>query len=105
MKLYKKLSKEDKRLLILAQSPTLIQEQISAFEWVLKDPYEEPPLKSYVAGGEIPYEISHKLEMYQGRNIHDVRATTYKLRNAYKDGNEQDIKKYTDILRKFVNGI
>jgi hypothetical protein len=104
MKLYKKLPSEDRQLLVLAQSPTLLQQEIGALEWVLKDAPDKPEV-GYLDGEEIPYEISIKLSMYHGRNIHDVNKYTYLLKGAYKDENQRDIEKYIGILRKFVNGI
>ena len=104
MELYKKLSKEDRVLLLKAQSPSLLQEQIAAFEWVLKTAPEKSEI-GYMDGGEIPDEIAMRLGMYHGRNIHDVNANTYRLREAYKIGNKEDIEKYLKILRKYVNGI
>ena len=73
-------------------------------EWVLKDASNKSEV-GYLDGSEIPYEISIKLSMYHGRNIHDVNKFTYLLKDAYQRKNQTDIQKYIDILRKFVNGI
>lgn len=83
----------------------ILWEQISMLEWVLKDPYAESPTKGYLSDGEIPWEIAHKIEFYQGRNVHDVNATTYKLRNAYKKGDKESIEKHLKTLRTMINGL
>ncbi len=104
VKLYKKLSSEDRNLLQLAQAPTLLFQEISALEWVLKS--ENPLVNAeYLKGEEIPYPIAIKLALYSGRNVHDVNANTYKLREAYKKKDTNEIEKILKILRTMVNGI
>ncbi len=103
--LYKRLSPEDRGVLLIHDNVVgLLPERIAAFEWVLSK-HQETNLKEYLETSEIPYEIKIKLEMYQGMNIHDVKQNTSLLKAAYRDKDQDRIKKYTDILRGMVAGI